>query len=218
MRKLFTVLLSTIMAGGLAGGITLLTGCNKEPGLSKIENREIWTVTSPDGSITSEMVLDYAGNLSYSVKKGNNAVVEKSALGMTIAEDDFRLLTVENAESKKISGSYDNISGKSSHVDYECNQTTVTLKGWDFYLDVIMRAYDDGYAFRYNVRAIDGSEGVMTVLEENSEFALPTDSTLWLQPYTGITTGILAGNYFAYEGDSLSVGRTKWSASMFPCL
>lgn len=200
MKKLLTILLSTVFAGTLAGGITLATGCNREPDVSGLDNKGSWTVSSPDGTVTSDIVMDYAGNLSYTVKKENVTVVEKSALGMTIAEDDFRLLTVEKQDGKKVSGSYENITGKHSKVDYECNETTITFKGWSFYLDVIMRAYDDGYAFRYNVRAIDGGDGVITVLEENTQFALPEDTTLWTQPYSGITTGINDGNYFAYEG------------------
>ena len=68
--------------------MTACNGDNVEPDMSDKGN---WTVSSPDGSIKSEITMDYAGNLSYTVKKGDLTVVEKSALGFTIEEDDFRL-------------------------------------------------------------------------------------------------------------------------------
>lgn len=134
---------------------------------------------------------------TYSVKKGDTKIVDNSSLGFTIEEDDFRLLTFEKADTKKVQGAYTNKSGKHSEVVYNCNETTLTFKAWKFYLDVIMRVYDDGYAFRYNVRAIDGSDGTMTVLSENSEFALPERSQLWTQAYK--SSDPKNGNYFAYE-------------------
>ena len=175
------------------GGVALMTACeDAEPDLS---NRGSWTVSSPDGGIKTDIVMDAFGELSYTVKKGDETVVEKSALGFTIEEDDFRLIDFEKAETKEVKGSYANISGKHKNVAYKCNETTLTFKGWNFYLDLTMRAYDDGYAFRYGVRAIDGSEGTMTVVSEKTEFALPANSTLWAMPYKGL----YGQNFFAYE-------------------
>ncbi len=195
MRKLLSILTGIACVSCLMGGAALLSACeqgNAEPDLSDKGN---WTVSSPDGSIKSQITMDYAGKLSYTVKKGEETVVEKSALGFTIEEDDFRLLSVENVETKNVKGEYENISGKHDKVAYDCNETTVTFKGWTFYLDLTMRAYDDGYAFRYGIRAVGGSEGTMTVVSENTEFALPANSTLWAMPYKGL----YGQNFFAYE-------------------
>ena len=197
MRKLLSVLAGITCASCLIGGITLMTACNAEPDTSDKGN---WIVSSPDGSIKSEITMDYAGNLSYTVKKGDLTVVEKSALGFTIEEDDFRLLTVDGVTSQRVQGSYENITGKHETVTYDCNETVVTFRGWDFYFDLTMRAYDDGYAFRYGIRAVDGSEGTMTVVSENTEFALPANTTVWAMPYKGITTGY-GDNFYAYEGE-----------------
>lgn len=199
MRKILSVLAGITCAGCLISGVALMTACNNqsyvEPDMSDIGN---WTVASPDGSIKSEIIMDYAGELSYKVKKGDLTIVEKSALGFTIEEDDFRMLSVESVNSQRIQGNYENITGKHEEVTYDCNETTVTFKGWEFYLDLTMRAYNDGYAFRYGIRAVDGSEGTMTVLSENTEFALPANSTLWAMPFKGIETQY-GSNFFAYE-------------------
>ncbi len=200
MKKLFSLTAGIICASCLMGGVAFMTGCNNqtdnptgvEPDTS---DKGSWTVSSPDGSIKSEIVMDSAGELSYSVKKGELTVLEKSALGLTIEEDDFRLLSIENVDSQRVTGEYENITGKHDKVTFDCNETTITFKGWNFYLDLTMRAYDDGYAFRYGVRAVDGSEGTMTVLSENTEFALPANSTVWAMPFSGL----YGQNFFAYE-------------------
>lgn len=68
MKKLLSVLAGITCASCLLGGITLMTACNgnEEPDTSDKGN---WIVSSPDGSIKSEITMDYAGNLSYTVKK-----------------------------------------------------------------------------------------------------------------------------------------------------
>lgn len=155
-----------------------------------------WNVTSPDGTIDVRIGMDSAGALYYTVQKGDVAVVDQSALGFAIAEDDLGFLTFEGEKTERVTGSYDNITGKHSHVEYDCNQTTLTFKAWQYYLDIVMRAYDDGYAFRYAIRGVDGGEGTLTVEEEKTEFALPEDSVVWSQPYV---TNKSTGNFFSYE-------------------
>ena len=195
-KKILNVILGIMFVGSLLGGIAMLGGCSEEVDTSAFENKGSWLTSSPDGKIKAEVVMDYAGELSYTVKRNNVTVIEKSALGIDIAEDDLRLLSVENVETERVKGSYDNITGKHKTVEYDCNQTTITLKGWTFEYDLIMRTYDDGYAFRYNVRKCDGTSGVMVWNEEKTEFALPEGSTTWVQPYTPINSD---GNFFAYE-------------------
>ena len=104
-------------------------------------------------------------------------------------------MTLESEKTRRVSGEYDTITGKNSSVKFECNELMLTLKGCNFYLDIVMRNYDDGYAFRYNVRAVDGSSGVMTVKEERSEFALP-NSYVWSMPYISESIDL---NQFSYE-------------------
>ena len=197
-RKILNILLGTMFVGSLAGGIALLGGCAGEVDTSTFENTANWVTSSPDGKIKTEVVMDYAGDLSHTVKRNNVTVIEKSALGIDIAEDDLRLLSVENVKTENVKGSYNNVSGKHSKVDYNCNQTTITLKGWTFEYDLIVRSYDDGYAFRYNVRKCDGTSGTMIWNEEKTEFAIPEGSTIWAQPYAAINSN---GNFFAYENE-----------------
>ena len=63
-----------------------------------------WSTVSPDGSITAEMSLESTGGLFYTVTKDDTAVVEKSALGFTIREDDLNFLTVDDVQTERITG------------------------------------------------------------------------------------------------------------------
>lgn len=173
-----------------------VAGCNKKPvdsGNGGIDRN--WDVKSPDGSIVASMQLENDGKMYYTVDKGETQVVHKSEMGFDIQEDDFNSAKLYSVNSRRVSGEYENKTGKRKYVTYDCNETTVTLKGYSFYFDVIMRCYDDGYAFRYGIRKIDGSEGVMTVLEEKTQFALPEKTRIWAMEYAA------NGNYnaFSYE-------------------
>lgn len=194
-KNIWLILLTAVL---LVTSVLGLTACKKDESGDEqvLKNKGEWVVTSPDGTIKAEMIMDAYGELTYSVKKGDTVAVNKSKLGLEIAEDDLSFVTVHKYSSKKIKGSYDNITGKTTHVDYACNETTVTLKAWDFYLDVIMRAYDDGYAFRYNVRRVDGKEGIMNVTDELTEFAFPAEANMWAQEYV---TNKAGGDFFSYE-------------------
>ena len=197
MKKRISGILSLLLAAALVFSLAACNSGGEEKGPVELADLENWSVASPDGTITADVAMHGDGSLTYNVKKGEVTVVEESALGFSVDVDDFRLVTLENAAQKRITGSYENITGKHSSVRYDCNELTITLKGYEFYLDVIMRAYDDGYAFRYKIRAVDGSEGTMTVYGEESQITVPQNSVMWAQPYVPILSD--GTNFFSYE-------------------
>lgn len=196
MNKVLKSLIAAVLSATFTCSLAACGDTSSIEDLPATVDAGSWIVTSPDGEIRADMKLDSAGSLTYTVKRGTELVVEPSNLGLDIAEDDFRVVSVDKVTERRVQGVYRNKSGKSASVEYDCNELTLTLKGYAFYLDVVMRAYDDGYAFRYNLRAIDGSEGTVTVENENSEFAMPSSSTVWTQVYQPINA---KGNFFAYE-------------------
>lgn len=193
MKKIHK-LVSILIIGIISVVSSVLCGCSDN--VQTPNDRGVWTTVSPDGTIIATVVMNGDGELSYTVKKGETEVVKKSALGFSLKEEDLRVLTFEKVTTERIRGGYKNISGKHSKVSYDCNETTLTFKGWKYCLDVIMRAYDDGYAFRYGIRAVDGTSGTVTVLSENTEFALPENASLWTQPYRSISPD---RDLFSYE-------------------
>ena len=177
-------------------GLGALAGCGQgeEAPLVRVEHN--WEVVSPDNTITAAMQLDSDGKLYYTVKKDGAEVVKKSEMGIDIEEDDFYAAQLCSVNTRRVQGEYENVSGKRKNVTYDCNETVITLKGWSFYFDVTMRCYDDGYAFRYGIRKIDGTSGDMTIRDEMTQFALPENKSIWAQEYKSTKT---AGEYFSYE-------------------
>ena len=181
----------------------------------KTEEAKQWSVNSPDGELEMTLFYDANGCLSYEVSDGKTKVVNASALGFELEEEDLsETLTYLSEETNKGKGSYTNISSRHSEVEYEYQELKVTFTGTLYYLDVTMRAYDDGYAFRYGIRAVDGSEGTVTVLSEDTEFGLPEGSVTWAQGYVSNTPS--KGEMFSYE-EAYTRRRSDYlSGKIFP--
>lgn len=157
-----------------------------------------WSVVSPDKKLEVTLSYDNNGCLSYQVANGETIVLDASNMGFELEEEDLsESLTYLSEETNMISGNYTKISGNHSAVEYACEELKVTFSGELYYLDVAVRAYDDGYAFRYGIRAIDGSEGTVTVLSEDTEFVLPENSLTWTQVYKSNKPAV--GDFYSYE-------------------
>ena len=188
-----------ILAATAAIGMLTAAGCAEEQREESTGTKDklSWVVSSPDESLKAKIGLEETGMLYYTVSKGDLTVVERSTLGFSIAEDDLNMISYETESSRTILNTYQNITGKHSEVENYCNETVITFKAWDFYFDVTMRVYDDGYAFRYGIRGVDGGEGNITVLEEKTQFAIPEKSATWIQAY--VSNKPQAGEFFSYE-------------------
>lgn len=200
MNKKLAALLS---AGALCCmGLAACGGDNAPaPAPTPTDDGESWSVSAPAGGIEIKTYLEY-GELAFDVKKGGTQVVGKSALGISTDKNDFVNLEFVEKKTDSKTVSYTNISGKKKEATNSYNELTLTFKEEDFYLDLVMRAYTDGYAFRYNVRAVDGSTGTFEIVDENTNFALDDRAQTWGQPYKSCGTQIAGGKdneYFAYE-------------------
>ncbi len=203
MKKILAMLLALAVLFSLAAcdpkqPDTNTTSPSKNPP-AQLPAGQTFTVTSPDQNLQVDMVLDNFGQLGYRVVKKGVEVLAYSSLGFVTETEDFsQFLELEAQSSEEINHTYSNMTGRHEVVENHCNQINLTFKNanYTFYLDVQMRAYDDGYGFRYSIRAMDGSEGTLKVLEEKSQFALPADSITWLQEYK---TNLASGNFFSYE-------------------
>lgn len=155
------------------------------------------TITSPDGDINLDVYFKN-GQISYSVEKGDVTVVQKSNIGLATSKCEFVDLSFvsEKTDSKTIS--YTNVTGKKKEVTASFKENVLTFREGDFLLDVVFRAYNDGYAFRYNVRKSDGEEGEFTITDELTHFALPDSAKTYAMAVT-LGVGVLGGMYYSYE-------------------
>ncbi len=170
-----------------------------------------FSVSSPDGRTKVELTLDANGELYYKAIKSDVEVVKYSKLGMQLDRADlsYSLEAVKSVTSD-IYYDYDNISGRNAHVSGAGKQLVLTLKNDGYLIDVTVRAYNDGYAFRYDVRSEAGAE-TATVVAENSEFALPERSDLWVMRYVANTTANYSSlhNYYSYEENYYENGASQ---------
>ena len=178
-----------------------LAACNTDtPDPTPPDNKDkpSWTLTSPDGKITLDVYFAN-GQIAYSVAKGDVTVVEKSNIGMATDKCEFVDLTFVESQTDSKTISYTNVSGKTKQVTTSFKQNILTFAEGDYILDVVFRTYNDGYAFRYNIRKTDGTEGDFTVTDELTHFALPGNAKTYAMAVV-TNVGVLGGGaYYSYE-------------------
>jgi len=157
-----------------------------------------WMLTSPDGKIDAEIYFTN-GQIFYSVAKDGVVVVEKSNLGMATDQCEFIDLAFVSEQPSEKTVSYTNISGKTKQVTTSYKQNVLTFAEGDYLLDVVFRVYNDGYAFRYNIRNDGKNGGEFTVTDEFTHFALPENAKTYAMAVV-TNVGVLGGGeYYSYE-------------------
>lgn len=216
---------SRILAIALSSVLCLsLAACAEEPDDSGgiILEGQVFSVQSPDETTDVNLTLNDDGQLFYKVNKNGVGVVDYSSLGFIIENsskqktDMTQLLTYVDKTERKVEFDYTNITGKKDSVSGECNEMTVTFQADDYFMDVIFRAYNDGYTFRYNLRNDSDKSETVSVVKEKSEFALPDKSAAWAMQYVPITTGWnTLKNSFAYEEPYKSVSPSSFGGNYY---
>lgn len=194
-------------------------GTNEATSSTQNSGKDGWSVTSPDGQI--QLTLRNQGQgLEYSVTFQNETVIEPSALGLERADQSFakNMTFVSQSATQKVNTNFQSVSGKSSNTNAWAYESTFTFKNAnDSKMDVIIRVYDDGIAFRY--RFPDSSAETFTVTKELTTFDLPTNGKAWMQPYDSVGTHQPA--YETYFESNIQIGReanNRFNGWAFPAL
>lgn len=163
--------------------------------LSLVSSAKDVKVTSPDGSLTVTVGVD-DGKAWYQVMRGNEAVINRSELGFVLKngdlKDNFKMGEVTRAS---LDETWNQPWGEDARVRNHYNEMIVRLQeksGMKRYIKVVFRAFDDGVAFRYVFPRQSGLQDFV-IMDEATEFALPTDAQAWSIPaltpyYEGIYT------------------------------
>lgn len=152
--------------------------------------------SSPDGNLTFEFSLRTDGTTAavphYRVRAGKNDVVDWSRLGVDLARGE-RLggsCEITGIESRAVRDEYEQFPGKRRHVVGRATETTVRLREtgkpnrrWE----VVLRAYDDGVAFRYRFPKQEGWKRLL-IAGERTRFAFPRGTVAWALPLNGFRT------------------------------
>jgi alpha-glucosidase len=138
-------------------------------------------LASPDGQLVFTFQLTEAAP-TYHVVFGKKPVVDESPLTLTFAETGLfgPNLTLEKPTFRDIDESYNLLIGKANPVQNHCRELTLPLvekAGNHRQINLIVRAYNDGLAFRYEFPAQPGWKN-FTLTDEQSTFRLAGNPTL----------------------------------------
>jgi alpha-glucosidase len=165
----------------LAFGLVCLAtlGCDSaEP-----ETVQDVTLVSPSGGLEISVKTDEAGRLSFMVTKNGETVVDASPMGLSSTTHDLSSgVRMSRGASRAIDESYSMLTGKRSDRRVLGRETVVRLEGANgARAELILRAHDDGAAFRYRLLG----EGESEVTSESTGFAIPDGARVLTRAYDG---------------------------------
>jgi alpha-glucosidase len=151
---------------------------------------------SPGGTLAIELSLEKGATTDqvphYRVRAGADVVIGWSPLGIDLKGGELLggPCEITELETRSIHDKYVQFPGKRRHVVGHATEATVRLREttkpcrrWE----VILRAYDDGVAFRYRFPAQEGWTQ-LAIAEERTRFALPAGSRAIAYPLNSFTT------------------------------
>ena len=135
-----------------------------------IHSEEIKTI-SPDGNIEINFRLSAKGEPEYRISYNNENFLSWSKLGLNFVESGKLTsgMQVVEVTSRTIDETYRIYSGKSKYSRNNCNETKVSLiekSSPNRKLDIYLRAYNDGAAFRYGIPVQENLSSFMISTEE----------------------------------------------------
>ncbi len=148
-------------------------------------------VISPNQTLS--FIIHNEDVLSYSVFFNKKKVINNSAMGFSFKDEpdmkgDFLIL---DQNSKSIHDSWSPVvPSKHALVDDNYNELHLLLKeksGLERMMDVFVRAYNDGVAFRYKLYRAQ-KIGNREITKELTSFSVPGDPLAWIVEYGGYSS------------------------------
>jgi alpha-glucosidase len=134
-------------------------------------------LSSPDGSIS--FILDPSGGPSptYRIERAGETVIAPSPLGFSFADrPGTGAMTAQETGRTSVDRTLPLIATKASQARDHYNELTLSLSGQAGPIDLTVRAYDDGIAFRYRLPA---SSKPIEIANERTGFFLPEGDQCW---------------------------------------
>ncbi|MBO4673134.1 MAG: glycoside hydrolase family 97 catalytic domain-containing protein [Bacteroidaceae bacterium] len=132
-------------------------------------------VVSPNGKLSVEKQGD-----AYEVKFGDKKVVNISAVGVTTSGKENPTFQ-QMLKPKKVKADYQMLSGKRLHCTNRGNEAVFQYQYADGSpLRLVMRVYDDGIAFRYELSGLQDEK----LKDEQTTFIIPEGTKRWIQQWS----------------------------------
>lgn len=175
------------------------------------------SVKSPDGQIRLTVRVDRQSLPTYNVFYRNTQLVDGGRMGFVFDSGEFgRGLKTGRIEHRSGVERYDLIAGKSSHVEEAYNEAVIPLlenAAPHRRIDLVVRAFDDGAAFRYVFPEQEGWNSYV-MHDELTTFDLagnPKALTMYLGSYTTSHEGF----YTQTDYEHLDEGKLMEMPTLF---
>lgn len=143
--------------------------------------QSIHQLSSPEGKLELEVMLNSDGSPAYTLKYNGNVVIDTSLLGIDFSagKDWLNGMSIESVSYHKVDEQWEMPWGEQRNVINRANEMRVNLSSSEGdAVPIHFRLYQDGLAFRYGL----GAAHERTIVAERSEFNLTGDHTCWWIP------------------------------------
>ncbi len=159
--------------GALLGAMLLLwTACS--PADAQV------IVRSPGGRAAATVSVS-GGQPLWSVSWRGRPVLDPAPIGLRFADRPVAALRISGIARRAHDGTVTGLVGKASHARDRYAEAVLTLSGGEAPLELIVRAYDDGVAYRWRFR----SQGAFALADEDAGFGVPPAADAWVMPVDG---------------------------------
>ncbi len=149
------------------------------------------TVSSPNDRI--QLTINNDAKLSYSVVFNHQQVIDVSPLGFELKDEPAMdgNFTILSQETETVDQAWKPVvRSKHAEIEDHYNQLTLKLKekdGSQRRMDLMVRAFDDGVAFRYKLYRAERI-GNREITKELTGFNIPGDPKSWIVEYGGYSS------------------------------
>lgn len=159
--------------------------CARRP-ISSVVTPE--SLRSPNGDLQIYFLLSPKGQPAYLAKYRNSTIIDTSYLGFALKKHPSLQYNFEMADASLVQKNeyWKPVWGTDSLIHQHYNQVKVLLTEKTAphrSLHLIFRAYNDGFAFRYELPDIGyAADDTLVIADELTQFNLPTDNLCWWYP------------------------------------
>ena len=164
--------------------LSVLIGCSTST--MRANAGEEYSITSPNRQLQLAVFLSGNGRPTYRVERNGAEIITPSPIGWVIDKDQRRIHLTQEFEFCEVLERTDHEStwkpvwGERARIHSRYHRMLVSFRraAAGLTLQVEVRAYDAGVAFRYLLRGLDQNKQVQ-VTEEHTEFRFTEDHDLW---------------------------------------
>mgnify|MGYP000854011303 FL=1 len=159
--------------------IVMNPSCNK--------NDKRIQINSPSENI--KVVVENNQEITYLVEFNKQIVIRKSLLGMLFKDGNtlFKDPVITNITEENINDIWELPWGEVKKIQNNYREKTITISDSEsgMIAELIFRAYNDGIAFRYNVKSNGSENDKIIISDELTQFNLTNNAQLWWTPAYG---------------------------------